>query len=406
MKKSIIPILLLLTLALGTLLRIHNLGNVPGRSPDESVHTYQANTILREGSIMGTRKLVREYNGDSRQWMYPKPIRIGYLWPLAGIMKITGRNDVALGANLSSFFSILSLVIVMTLGLRFFNKWVALYALLFMSVSPIALAISRRTWSDAMLECLGLLLVYLSCEIIRKPNKVILYLPFTVVGACAALVKESGALFYALCAIWILCVLLVKEKAISKGVLLIAASIVGAGASVACTAYVSGGLPNALEAMRHFSEALPGNTYAVEYQTGPWYRFVGGFWIISPLSAILCLVGIAGAKPGFAKPGFAYGIAGFMTAVIVMTIIAPLSQNMRYISPLFGAFYLLGGLGFWNIVSRAKAKLSNFYFSVAMGWLVILVILAAVSDYGNFKKIFVKTGIVDTSIGLLYLHAR
>lgn len=404
MKKSIIPILLVLTLALGIGLRIHNLDNVRGRSPDEQVHTYQANIVLQNGPILGVRKLVDEYNKDEKQWLFPKPIRVGYVWPLAALMKITGQKDVTVGSYLSCFFSILSLVILVILALRFFNRYVALYALLFMSVSSIPLAISRRTWSDAMLEFLGILLIYFSCEIIRSSKwRWLWYLPFVAIGSYAALVKESGAVFYGLCVIWIIWALFIKDKSVVQGLILAGTSMVGAALSVAVTLYVSGGLTSALDVMKHFSEALPGNTYAALYQTGPWHQFVGGFLIVSPLTSCLCLIALVRIKE---NRDILFGIVFFMTALIILTLAAPLSQNMRYVSPAFGIFYLLGGVGLWRILAYTKERADMFTFSFIAVVLAGVLSLGAIRDYQGFRRIFIRTGIVDTSIKLLRDNSR
>jgi len=400
--------LLAVIFAAGVLLRLYNLAGVSARSPDENVHTFQANIILQEGPVKGVRKLVESYNSDKEQWLYPKPIRIGYIWPTAALMKVLNRKDPAAGAYASCIFSICSLAVLSIFGLRFFNKWIALYAVTFMSVSPIPLAIARRTWSDAMLGCLGLLLIYLSCEIIRTKDKLIWYLLFAIVGSYSVTVKESGAIMYAFCIAWLLWVLCVKGKTYTKGIILVAISCVGVGISVLLTLYSSGGIPAVLETMRHFNEAIPTNTYSIEYMSGPWIHFIGAFWIISFVNASLWVLGAAVVflQRDVKNRGINSGIIFLTGGLILITLLAPNVQNMRYLSPIFGVFYLIGGVGLWHILMYVKKKLSNFYFSIAVSCIGIILIVAAVGDYQTYKKIFVKTGIVDTSINLIRKYAR
>lgn len=412
-EKFAIFVLLFLTLMVGITLRIHNLSNVSMRSPDEEIYIYQAKTIVQQGTREGIRSLVREYNMDEKHWIFPSPARIGYLWLLSTVMKIVNSTDMKIGMYISCFFSIISLLLLIVMGLRFFNQWITLYALLFMSVSPMALAISRRVWQDALLGCLGLLLIYFCCEITRATNRIIWYALFIVVGSLCILIKEYGAIIYALCMVWLLWVLLIKERSFLKGIIFIVFSVLGAGTIIFTLTRLIGGFPALLKILGHVKEGLLANTYAIEYQSGPWYHFLQGFWIMSPVNTLFSIIGIGGVFL-FSRPrrkikplpidknsNAVFGIIFFMIAFITVIIAAPYCQNLRYVSPLYGPFYLMGGLGLWYIILFAKTRLNNFPFSITIVGIVIVIIFAAVDDYYNFKKLFLKTGLMDAPIRLL-----
>lgn len=407
LKKIAFPAALILIFMLGVSLRIYNLTNVHSRSPDEGVYTYQANTVLQYGPVEGVKKLVDRYNADEKQWIYPPPTRVAYIWPLALLMKMTNRVDTGLGAYMSCFFSIISLLILIALGLRFFNRWITLYALLFMSVSPLSLAIARRTWQDAMLGCVGLLLIYLCCEITRAPRRLIRYILVIAAGSCAMFIKESGAVIYALCMIWLSWILFLREKSALKGLILIAGGLIGVALGVACLSYAAGGISNVLEVMRHVKEAMPSNTYALEYQTGPWYHFLQGFWIVSPVNTVLYLIGIIGAfLSADNNRNAVLGTIFFMMAFMAIAIAAPYCQNMRYVSALFAPFYLIGGLGLARIISYIRAKADRFSSSLIVACAIGIVIAGAANDYRNFIKIIIKPALNDTSIRLLREYSR
>jgi Dolichyl-phosphate-mannose-protein mannosyltransferase. len=209
--QNIVAIALLCVLLLtGIVLRLGDL-DVQGRSPDEGIYTSQAIIVAQDG-VEGTRRLIGEYNANKQSWVYPPPIRIGYTYLLAAIMKATNIFDERAGTYLSTLCSIGALFMLVLLGLRFFNRWVAVVALLLMSVSPMDLAIARRSWQDGVLAFAGLLLIYCCCELTSDPKRNIWYIPFWFIGSWCIIIKESGVIVYGLCVIWLLSVMAFKEK--------------------------------------------------------------------------------------------------------------------------------------------------------------------------------------------------
>ena len=411
MSKKTFFMLLILLFLFGITLRVNNTVGIPKRSPDERIYTDQAIAISQYGSE-GMSYLIKTYNANKEFWIYPPPTRIGYLLPLATLMKISSNMTEEVGSYLSCLFSIISLLLLIILGFKFFNRWITLYALILMCVSPMSLAIARRAWQDSMMGCLGLFLVYLSCEITRAPRKLFLYIIFIVVGSYSILVKESGLLIYGLCTIWLLWTLVFREKSPLKGSLLATFSIIGLFISITCLSYSVGGIRILLEVWRHVKEAIPTNAYAIQYQTGPWYYILQGFWIISPVNAILCVVGITkiclfnkqkkkSALVLSKNRDVLFGIAFFMLAFTAATMFLPYVQNLRYVSVLFVPFYLVSGLGLWSIVAFIKTKINKSSFSIIAVTVILAGIVVAMNDYRNFEKIFIKKGVVDLSIGLL-----
>ena len=187
------------------------------------------------------------------------------------------------------------------------------------------------------------------------------------------------------------------------------ASAAGVAISVLTLAHIEGGIRPVIEILYHIKEAMPTNAYAVKYQSGPWYSILQGFWIISPLNAFLCVFGIAGALfgslPKDKNQDPIFGIIFFMIAFMAISIATPYCQNLRYVSVLFVPFYLMAGLGLWHIVSFIKLKMKNASFYIAIP-LSIVIILAAAGDYRRFKKIFLKTCIMDVSIQMLRDYSR
>ena len=110
-----------------------------------------------------------------------------------------------------------------------------------MSVSPMDLAIARRSWQDGVFAFAGLLLIYCCCELTANPRRKIWYIPFWIIGSWCLLIKESGIVIYGLCVIWLFAMTVFKERSLIKSVLLVVFTLLGISTSVLILGYVAGG---------------------------------------------------------------------------------------------------------------------------------------------------------------------
>lgn len=418
LRRVVISILFLAILSTGITLRIDNLSNVVSRSPDEHFYTAQANTLIQKGLLKGTRFLVKEFNSNKELWIYPPPYRVGYIGFLAGVMKLINNTDINVGAYISCAFSIISLLVLVLLGLRIFNPWITLFALLFISVSPMDLAIARRTWQESMLGCLGALILYLTCKITRDTRKIFYYIPLVLIGGYCFLIKELAAAFYGLSVMWLLWTLFFKERAFFRGLLLISLAALSGAVSILILSYTSGSFEAILETLRNFKTVATTAQYAIDYQSGPWYYFVQGFWILSPTTTILFFVGILGTiflnnrlKTIAFIPSDENNQAILYIIFLVLTLggflsLMPNMINLRFASTLYIPFYLLGGVGLWYLISLIKLKVRNFSFYLIVSFIIAAAMAFAARDYYSFDKIFLKTGIKDVSIRMLREFSR
>ena len=77
------------------------------------------------------------------------------------------------------------------------------------------------------------------------------------------------------------------------------------------------------------------------------------------------------------------------------------SLNLRYVSVLTVPFYLMSGLGLWHIILLTKKIFKNSLFNIFIAVIFGVFIIISISDYQNFKRIIVKSGIKDLSFQLL-----
>ncbi len=409
MKASrIAGLMIIAALAAGIVLRIYNHDNVTVRSPDEAIYTWQSNVIVEyKGDAMGA--LLASYNKDKELWKLPPPTRIGYLWPLSYFMELTGIHDERAGSYLSLVFSILTLMFLAAFALKYFNGWIALYAVLAMGASAMDIAISRRAWQDAVFGGLGFLLVYAASEVISNKGKAPWSALFVVLGSYYMLIKESGAVFYALCIAWLF-YFLYRQKRAAEALKLFAAIAAGAICSFALLSFAAGGPSNLIGVMMHIRDGMPVNAYAVEYQTGPWYNILLALFTISPLNTVFCLAGIAffiaRRKNEAVTREIASGSIFILLSFASVAVIAPYCQNLRYISPVFALFYLVGGMGAWYIYGYFKSKVGgNALRAVALA-MAAAVLAAAFADYGYFRRAFIEKNALDISVRVLKERPR
>jgi 4-amino-4-deoxy-L-arabinose transferase-like glycosyltransferase len=379
-------------------LRLINLGNVNSRTPDEKVYTYQAKTWIDSGPA-GLRALIAEYKTDADTRLYPPPTRVGMIRLVAGLMRWTGQYDESVGARISCAASLGSVLMVALIGMRFLPPWAALTGMLLYAVMPADLAVARRTWTDALVELAGLLLIYFVCEITRGPERRFWYPLFALVGSMGILIKESMPVPYGLCALWILWVLVRRRQWVSA-LWLVAATAVGMGASVWWLSHEVGSLADYVGIVLRIPKENAANPYALEYASGPPYLLLLAFWIIAPVTSLLSIAGLGVA---FLKKreGPLVFIACFTAGYIAIAMAMPHFINLRYVGNTFGTVCLLAGLGGWYLISAGwnwMDEMDRRPFAVVA---IAIVLGGAVGDYLRFRRYFVRDETVDLTIKML-----
>ncbi len=380
---------------LGAVLRVHNLGNVNSRTPDERVYTYQAKTWLDSGPV-GMRQLIAEYKGDADTKLYPPPTRVGMIRMLAALMRWTGKYDESVGAKLSCAASLGSLLVLALIGIRFLPPWAALAGILLYDVFPADLGIARRTWTDALVELAGLLLIYFACEITRTPARRVWYFFFALVGSLGLLVKESMPVPYGLCALWILWVL-IRQRQWANVLILLLATAVGMSASLWWLAHQVGTLADYVSIVKGIPGVNATNPYALEYASGPRYLMLLAFWILSPITSLLAVAGLAGVMLKQRERPLVF-ISCFTVAYIAIAMAVPHWINLRYVGNTFGSVCLLAGLGVWHLISAGWTWLDMQERKPFAVVAIAIVLGGAVADYLRFQRYFVRDEMVDLSI--------
>ena len=387
----------------GVWLRVANVGNVAVRTPDEHVYTHQAAVWLHSGAS-GIRSLVDRYEHDPDARNYPTPTRVGVIRLVALTMQLTGRHDETAGAIVSCLASIGSLAVIAFLAARFLPPFGALFALLFYAVSPVELAISRRLWPDAILELLGILLVWIAAEITAGARRMTWLAAFAAAGSVGLAVKESFPVTYGLCGIWVLWVLAVRGRDGKRTLLLAGFCLAGMAAAVAWLAASVGSLSELARIASHVPAANAANTYALAYASGPPWLLLEAFWIVSPAMALFAAAGFFAAflrSRELEHGSVVAGIAAFTAVHLAIMMAMPHFLNLRYVSMLFGPLYLVAGLGFWWVLRWSARLLAATDRRLATAMAAALVIGLAIGDYLRFERFFVRDNTADLSVRML-----
>jgi hypothetical protein len=372
------------------------------RSPDEYTYTHFASVLADQGpaAFPGEFKI---YNADPRFWDHPSPARFGHVVLISGLMRITGTRNARSGAAVSWFFSGLSLLLVAWLSLRFFNRWVAILSVTFLSFSFVELAVSRRAWQDATIGFAGLLLVCLTCAIAASPKRRVLHIAFFATGAWSLLIKESGWVSLGICILWLTGVAIFQERSWQLVKVLLVGGLASVAVYFAILSALAGGPEPVVMAQIHLLRGAANSPYGVNYD-GPWYQVAYLLWLIGPLTAIAALFGLltaVGVRRDSVRAGL--GIrdwrAAQLSALVLFLFIAITSlgvhlQCLRLISPSDGPYCILAAFGVWSVFSFAQSASPNFG-RIVFPVLAIALIAEFTVEYRTFNEVVIKSGMED-----------
>jgi hypothetical protein len=401
LPSAVVWIALAVALAAGTAVRGIGLGDVVTRSPDERFYLRFAERIATDGPG-AARTLFAEYERDSTLWSFPVPNRIGYVAMVAGVMKASGVRTEGAGVAVSCALSVLSLLLLAWMALRFFGPPVAAAAVAFLAFTFGELAIAPRAWVDATFAFLGLLMLHVTIELTRAPRRIGWHVAFHGVGVLLLLTKQTGVVAYGACALWVLWVMLREQRWGKGAALLVAGGALSVALTLAIWGALAGGVGVALSALAHsLRPSAMGQAYVDTYSSGPWHQFFRLLWGVGPLTLVLAMIGsgvtVARARglPD-AEQARAAGAALVMTvAHLAFSCLVPGMQNPRYIVPADGAYCLLAAIGLRHSLGLASRRLPATAIRLVVVAALALVIAVLARDYRTFMTVVVRTGTQD-----------
>ena len=91
-----------------------------------------------------------------------------------------------------------------------------------------------------------------------------------------------------------------------------------------------------------------------------------------------------------------------MTALfIVLILVSRNTQNFRYIAPVFGPMYLMGGFGLWALLQLARNRLPRLPYLLSFSCVIAVMAGSAFASYRDFERVYVEGGSPDLSIRMV-----
>jgi hypothetical protein len=223
------------------------------------------------------------------------------------------------------------------------------------------------------------------------------------VGSAFPLLKESAIAIYGPCLLAATLILIARGRYKWPAILIIAAAS-GAAAAAGLLLWCVGGLRQ----QRLLAEALansPVSQWSIENTSGPGYRLLEAFWVMSPAVSLLAVAGIvvAIARLGSTVCGKreAQALAAFSIIFCAVTVAVPYKLDLRYLSVLFPLICMFAATAIVEVLSRFRPTLPVTRVVIASG-----LVMMAVADYQRFSRYFVQGDIQDLAVGLIFRGVR
>ena len=357
---------------------------------DEGAYLRYAARIAADG-VGVLPSLVHGYLADpTLRAESPAPLRVSVLLPDALAVHWGGERFESL--QRVSLVAFLALLVVAFAGFRGHpgvNTAAALVLLL--AVSPLQLAMARRALSDSLNATLwtGSLLLCIEAMVADWRRG---WLVVGLVITAALLVKELNVIIVPIA------LALLAVDAGRRGRLPSAWALVGivvlplALAALAITA-AAGGVQPAIDALGALTAQAGQNTYGLQFGSGPWFRYVVDFLLVSPWTTLLYVVwlGLLVAERGDDRRLVAWALV----PLLFVAAVSPTLKFVRWALPLDVPIRLGAVLAVQRLVGDRPGRP---WGTVRLA--VVVVALMAV-DLVSFRALFVDADIYDPSSPLL-----
>lgn len=377
-----------------------------GKNSDEGIYFAQAQTIKSEG-FAGLKKIATEYVNDANLKLYPNPLRILHISITGFILSLSSDSIINL-AYYSLFCFLATIVITFLFVKKFWDEKIALITSIFMAFSPLNLGLARRALMDSGYNLFTLISLALLVNFIHsKSQKNFIYLLVSLV--LVILYRETSYFYLPFFVITLLILKFWGDNEI-KIDHLINLTILPPIISFFVYIISFGGLTNTLGVFK--GVFLPnildpqqyGQSYGVEYCSGPWTHYFLDYFIVIPLISIIVFVYLGYYFIKAQKHLYTSLLIAFLFYFVITFSI--FFKNIRYGVTLNFIYSLLAALA---LVSFSKIYLSKISLStINKTWsdnkdfsknvLVFAVILLSLFNLKAYDKIFLKYGMYDTVI--------
>lgn len=360
--------LLLALVALAAVLRVA-LNDVTAYSrADEQHYVEYTRTLVEQGFFHGYRVIVDRHVSYRELWVFPSPVRWGWLTLTWLVSELRGSCDPRGIAWISTLAGIAAVPLTFAAGRRFVGARAALVAAALSVTSPLQLAMSRRALTDELFCAAGLAALWALSA--RRRGLAVAALTFVFA------IKETAFLL----APALLALVWMERRAAGErlGLADVAPLALSPVVYAAICAVLSGGVAEFVAVFRTPFATL-GADYLVRLQAGPPHRLLLDLFTLAPL---VCLAATGAlARLIDAEDAGARRLGVVTLALVTVFCLSP-SKNVRYVILADPLLRLLSG---WLLVTRVHRN----------AVLASLLAAGAAVEIWLFHRIFVAGGVYD-----------
>jgi 4-amino-4-deoxy-L-arabinose transferase-like glycosyltransferase len=364
--------------------------------PDEySYHIYSR--FLLEHGMQGFPGLLKEFISHKDRWIWPSPLRAGYLFLSTVSFRMLGPFFSSL-AYLSWISFVVTLLITFYFSRKLFGGDFAGLCTLLYAFSPLQMAMAKRALSDSLGNLFIVLAIWLFLDFLMKPSSMKLAF-FTAAYAYALLIKET-ALLYAVFFAVAYGVFVFKRNSDTSVRKALVATAIAVGIAVTVLLLVFQNPADIMQVIK-IQQAMPSlNQYSVLFCRGPWFRYLIDYMLLSPVVTLLSLAfAVLVWLRTDARKEFPvlYFVVAFVLAYCLFSML-PFAKNVRYAMSLDLPMRLMA---VWMLAEIVKIrKIPYVSDPLFMGVLCLCAL-----DYLNFVQLFCRADLYDP-ISMVLLQVR
>lgn len=362
---------------------------------DEGYYLKYADTLTNKG-LLELGNLFKDYIGHKENWLFPNPLRIGLFFISSIWCKIFGSSFMTL-AYLSFFSYLLLIILNYIFSSKFFGRETAIFLSFLVAFSPINMAMSRRALSDSITTLFLAMSIWLFLDMIHHDKSTVKKIVFLIIFSSSILVKETSVLLVIPFFIFIF-IYQIKFKGKIKWQDFLYLLVYPGVIVLAVYLIFSKNIFIIIEVVKAVSTAVKTNEYAILFGSGPWYRYIIDYMLLSPWTLLLSV-------------GYVFYMILYLDKIeineiyFLIVILASFllfnffTKNVRYVMILDMPMRLFSVLMLKKIIT---VRFPKYTFIL----IAILIITISVFDYINFHTLFLKDGIYDPVSFLLLKSKR
>jgi len=390
--KSTYNFIFLLILVVALTLISGTFTNCKFASGADEGYYFKYSVYIAENGLSGFKALFQDYLANKSHWVFPSPLRAGFIILAAFWLKVFGYSFINL-AYLSLLFFVLFLCLSYHFSKKYLGQRVALLFVALLTFSPLNLALSRRALMDSSANFFLAASVWLFWDYLKSRNRIKL-IYFILAYSFSILIKESSVLLTFVFLAYLILSKLIQKNRICVQDLLIVSAVPFATVFLV---YLGLGCVSYLPEIARIVLGSPGtNPYAIFYGSGPWFRYLVDYMLLSPWVVILSIGFLLYCLLERENDALIF----YFTSVFLFsfTLLNLFTKNVRYVILLDTPMRLFSCL----LLDRLSRK---FFPRQALIIACILVAAISLSDYLSFRLLFINNAIYDPASFFL-LKAR